>query len=297
MKQVSGLRLLVNISLLFLSVIFIALAYKNVLVYSKETRIKVENEKVQSVSLKVQTDGAVFFIRKPVLATIDGTIEQIISEGVFVNKNELIGRIKGKGVSVDLLSPEKGILQWKEYKDYGFASPKNFNENLLDKNESRAVYSGQDVHKGGAAATILTNDFAYLYLNVKGMNISKNAKSIYFTSAKTALPIKGDIVFKGKGYIVCKVNDYLKYILDENNFLLLTNKINGIIINKRDVVKKNGKEGIYVLNGKRVKFIATKVYKSGNQLFAEMPATMSSAVVVKTPRIVTEGEIVNEVNR
>ena len=299
MKQASGIKLLLNISLFLLSVIFIALAYKNVLVYSNEARIKVKNEKVQPVYLKIQTKGAAFSVRKPILATIDGTIEQTISEGTFVDKNELIGKIKDKSISVDLLSPEKGILQWKRYEDYGFTFPKSFNENLLDKDKSEIVYPGEDVHKGEIVGTILANDFAYLYLNTKEINISKNAKTIYFIPAKAPMPIKikVEIVFKGKGYIVCKVNDYLRYVLNENNFLLLTNKINGVIINERDIVRKNGREGIYILNGKMVKFIATKIYKSGKQFIAEMPAGTDSAIVVETPRIVTEGEIINEVNK
>ncbi len=295
MNQLSGIKLLVNISLFLLSIILIISAGSNILAYSKTSHIKVENIKVQTIWLKIQAEGFVLFDMKPTLSQIDGILEPIIEDGVFVTKNEVIGRIKNEEAVADLLSPGKGILQWARYKNYDFNLPADLNNNSINKNEFDIIYPGEFIHEGEIVATIIPNEFAYLYL--ENINIPEDIKTLYFSQFQNNTLIEGNIIFRENKFVVCKVYDYLEYILNENIFLVQYINTNGIIIADKDIVQKNGKTGIYVLNGEKVQFMETRIYRDAEKIVAEIPDTRSAITVVRTPHIVTEGKIINETGK
>lgn len=295
MNQLSGIKLLVNISLFLLSIILIISAGSNILAYSKTSHIKVENIKVQTIWLKIKAEGFVLFDTKPALAQIDGVLEPIIEDGVFVTKNEVIGRIKDKEIVADLLSPGKGILQWARYKNYDFNLPADLNNNSINKNEFDIIYPGEFIHEGEIVATIIPNEFAYLYL--ENINIPEDIKTLYFSQFQNNTLIEGNIIFRENKFVVCKVYDYLEYILNENIFLVQYINTNGIIIADKDIIQKNGKTGIYVLNGEKVQFMETRIYRDVEKIVAEIPDTRSAITVVRTPHIVTEGKIINETGK
>ncbi|MEA3313759.1 MAG: hypothetical protein U9Q18_05225 [Caldisericota bacterium] len=295
MNQLSGIKLLVNISLLLLSIILIISAGSNIIAYSKTSHIKVENIKVQTIWLKIRAEGFVLFDMKPALAQIDGVLEPIIEDGVFVTKNKVIGRIKDKETEVDLLSPGKGILQWARYKNYNFNFPPDLNNNSINKNEFDAIYPGEFIHHGEIVATIIPNEFAYLSL--ENINIPEDINTLYFDQFQNNTLIEGNIIFRGSKFVVCKVYDYLEYLLNENIFLVQYIKINGIIIADNDIVQKDGKTGIYVLNGEKVQFMETRIYRDAEKIVAEIPGTRNAITVVRTPHIATEGKIINETGK
>lgn len=295
MNRLSGIKLLVNISLFLVSIILIISAGSNILAYSKTSHIKVENIKVQTIWLKIQAEGFVLFDMKPTLAQIDGVLEPIIEDGVFVTKNEVIGRIKDKEIVVDLLSPGKGILQWARYKNYDFNFPPDLNNNSMNKNEFNTIYPGEFIHKGEIVATIIPNEFVYLYL--ENINIPEDIKTLYFSQFQNNILIEGNIIFRENKFVVCKVYDYLEYILNENIFLVQYIKTNGIIIADKDIVQKDGQTGIYVLNGEKVQFMETRIYRDAEKIVAEIPDTRNAITVVRTPHIVTEGKIINETGK
>ncbi len=295
MNQLSGIKLLVNISLFLLSIILIISAGINILAYSKTSHIKVENIKVQTIWLKIRAEGFVLFDMKPALAQIDGVLEPIIEDGVFVVKNEVIGRIKDKETVVNLLSPVKGILQWARYKNYDFNLPADLNNNSINKNEFDTIYPGEFIHEGEIVATIIPNEFAYLYL--ENINIPEDINTLYVSQSQNNTLIEGNIIFRENKFVVCKVYDYLEYILNKNIFLVQYIKTNGIIIADKDIVQKDGKTGIYVLNGEKVQFMETHIYKDAEKIVAEIPDLRNAVTVIRTPHIVTEGEIINETRK
>jgi hypothetical protein len=295
MKQLSGIKLLANISLFLLSIILIISAGSNILAYSKTSHVKVENIKVQTIWLKTRVEGFVLFDMKPALSQMDGVLEPVIEEGVFVAKNEVIGRIKDKETVVNLLSPGKGILQWARYKNYDFNLPADLNNNSINKNEFDAIYPGEFIHKGEVAATIIPNEFAYLYL--ENINIPENINTLYFSQFQNNTLIKGNIVFRGDKFVACKVYDYLEYILNENIFLVQYTNTNGIIISDKDIVQKDGKTGIYVLSRGKVQFMEAHIYRDAEKVVAEISDTLNAITIVRTPRIVSEEEVINETRK
>jgi len=85
--------------------------------------------------------------------------------------------------------------------------------------------------------------------------------------------------------------------LNKNIFLVQYIKTNGIIIADKDIVQKDGKTGIYVLNGEKVQFMETHIYKDAEKIVAEIPDLRNAVTVIRTPHIVTEGEIINETRK
>ena len=295
MNQLSGIKLLVNISLCLLSIILIVSAGSNILAYSKTSHIQAENIKVQTIWLKIRAEGFVLFDMKPAFAQIDGILEPIIEDGIFVTKNEVIGKIKDKEIVVDLLSPGKGILQWARYENYDFDFPPDLKNNPINKNELDTIYPGEFIHYGEIAATIIPNEFAYLYL--ENINIPEDINTLYFDQFQNNTLIEGNIIFRGNKFVVCKVYDYLESILNKNIFLVQYTKTNGIIIGEKDIVQKDGETGIYVLTGEKVQFMETHIYRDAEKIVAEIPDTRNAITVVRTPHIVREGEIINETGK
>ncbi len=285
MENFSAKRLLINVLLLLMAVFMVIAGINRLVSFLKTNNIKVVNEKVADYPVYKQVKGDVFFISLPVVASTNGEIEKLQGNFAYVEKGELIGRIKNKDYSVDIISPGEGLLLWGNLGTY-ISSP----DMLKDKNIKGCNFSltGKKVKEGKVICSVVDNDVFYVRLPV-------NKESIFVYNS--GFTVKGIRKFSIGSSALYSFSQYLKYFLDNENFMVLDDLKKGIKVKSNIIVKKGNKEGIFIVQGNVIKFVSVSTYPmiDGYKLVVgNFTENKNSVIVIATPHLVHNGEIFNE---
>ncbi len=283
MENFSAKRLFVNVLLLLISVFMVLSGVSRLISFLKASSIRVVNEKVTDYPVYKQMDGDVFFISVPVVASASGEVEKLFGNFSYVKKGEIIGRIKNSEYTVDILSPSEGLLLWgsmgsyySRLEDFENGSSEGCNFELSNKN----------AEKGKVICSVVNNDNFYIRLPVR-----ENSILLYCNG----INVKGSVVYSGKKFSIYELNQYMKYFLTKNSYLVFTGSKNGIKLRSNVIVKRNGKQGIYIVSGNIIKFVPVTSYPLENGYnLATGNFNSNSVIVITTPRFVRNGEIFNE---
>lgn len=283
MENFSARRLFVNVLLLLISVFMVLSGINRLISFLKANNIRVVNEKVTDYPVYEQMDGDVFFISVPVVASASGEVEKLFGNFSYVEKGQLIGRIKNSEYTVDILSPSEGLLLWGSMGSYYSCLEdfKNGNSKGCD-----LELSNKNAKKGKVICSVVNNDNFYIRLPVKESNILVYCNGI---------TVKGDAAYRGRDFSIYRLNQYMKYFLTKNSYLVFTGSENGIKLRSDVIVKQNGKQGIYVVFGNIIKFVPVVTYplEDGYNLVTGN-FNSNNVIVITTPRLVRNGEIFNE---
>ncbi len=283
MENFSAKRLLLNVLLLLMAVFMIVAGINRLTSFLKVNSVKVVNEKLAIYPVYKQMEGNAFFMAVPVVASANGNIEKLVGDFNYVEKDELIGRIKSADFSVDILSPSEGLLLWGRFKSY--LSSLNDIKRLNFAEDDFSV-TGETAKKGDVICSVVNNDVFYIAL-------PSEKKELFLYEG--GFTIRGTLKWSGKNFSLYSFNQYMKYFIDKKNYLVLEGFKKGVKVKSDMIVEKGGEDGIYIVRGNIIKFVPIVSYPLGNEYrLAVGQFKASSIIVVATPRLVRNGEIFNE---
>ncbi len=283
MDNFSARRLFVNVVLLLMAVFMCLAAISRLSSFIKANSIKVENEKIAEYPVYASITGEVYFVSLPVKSPSDGSVEKLVGNFSFVYKGELLGRIHSDAYTTDIISPGEGVLLWGYFDKYfsDVESIENYKSGAVKFNPISS-----NVLKGDIVCSILNNDYVYVKLGV-------NRKSIYLKG--DGWSTEGINIYPNKNFSIYKMEQFTKYFINKNVFLVLEGVKKGVKLNKSVVVKKGSTSGIYIVSYNVIRFLPVKIYAlQDGYVLASGNFDSNSVIVVSTPGIVRDGEIFNE---
>ncbi|MGC8721095.1 MAG: hypothetical protein ACP5SB_00745 [Caldisericaceae bacterium] len=265
---------------------------KDVFSFARSETLKIESVNVDSVPIAQTVSGKVVFAAEKVVSPSSGQIVFVKDNGAYVDKGTLIARIQGKEFSTDVLSPARGIFIWDElanyirsYKEIGQISDSDF---ICDR-----LKQGQSVKSSQIIGSIATNDDFYLMLDT---NSFTNVKIVQVVIDSVFTSASGSVVQSNATGLVVDMSKFFNELYDKKQFTVISKVINGFRVNANDIVKSGGVSGIYIVNGNRLKFLPVEVYDVSHQTYVSVKdenfASFSSFLIVRSPLMVREGEVI-----
>ncbi len=286
MERFSGFRLLVNLTLLILSIFLLIAAYQQFHGFVRMNIVKVVNEKSVYYPVYNSVEGKALFISHPVKSISSGSIERLVGNFSFINKGDLIGRIKSEGYTYDIIAPSNGLLVWKSFDKYfnSLQEIDNFKGDVSFKNTSVLT------NKGSTACTIINNDMAFVKIN--SPEIASRLSISFYNSGNL---VSSQRVFHSKDCSTFEVNVFLKYFIGKSKFTVFDGFKKGIKVDSNMVIKEGGNTGIFIVLNNVITFVPARIYDMENdKILAVINDSSNSVIVVTTPHFVENGEIFNE---
>ncbi|GEM_PF-3651434 len=286
MRRFSVSRLIAVVVVITVIIFLILSSYEQLRGFISSNAVEVENMKNALHPIYSEINGEALVLSVPVPSPATGTLEKLAGNYTFVNKGDLIGRIKSSEYTYDILSPDNGVLLWFGFNKYfkSLQDMERFKENL------QFTETGKDVEKGSFVCSIINNDFALVRTDSRD---TKKSEKITFDLDGNY--IDGKLVFSTSEYNYYRVSEFVKYFLFKERFSLLNGFKRGIVVNKKVVANMNGEYGLFTVQGNVIKFIPGKIQNlDKDKVLVELVGIDANSVtVILTPHIVRNGEIFN----
>ncbi len=286
MRRFPVSRLIAVVIVITVIIFLILSSYEQLHGFISSNSVKVENMKNALHPTYSEINGETFVLSVPVLSPSTGILEKLVGNYTFVNKGDLIGRIKSSEYTYDILSPDNGVLLWFGFNKYfrSLQDMEQFKENL------QFVETGKNVKKGNFVCSIINNDFALIRTDARD---TKNSKKIIFNLNGNY--IDGNLVFSTSKYNYYKISEFVKYFLFKELFSLLEGFKRGVVVNKKIIAEINGNYGLFIVQGNVIKFMPGEVQNlDKDRVLVELNGIDANSVtVVLTPHLVKNGEIFN----
>jgi hypothetical protein len=283
-------KLFVILVIIFVSFFVLISVTKDIFSFVQSQTLRIETVNINVVPITETVVGSAVFAAEKIVSPCDGNITFVQSPGTYVDKGTVLARIAGKDFSTDIVSPAKGIFLWDVLSAYEGSLDKALDINNLILYELK---QGQNVKTSDVIGSIAgNNDFA-LRLNVK---LEESAKSIPIILNGSLITVVGSVIKNSGDEAILKLNSFFDELYNKKKFDIVIKKIRGFEVDKRDIVKANGVEGIYVVNGDRLKFLAVDVYKVSDKIYVSVKDTNFSSfttfLMAKSPLLLKEGDLV-----
>ncbi len=284
MENFSAKRLLVNVLFLLMAVFMVIAGINRLSSFVKASSIRVLNEKVADYPVYKEMRGCVFFTGLPINAPIGGRVEKFFGNFSYVEKGQVVGKIKGADYAVDLVSPQEGLLIWGNFESYYSSAEEIEKESSNDCN--KFVLTGKEVGKGNVVCSVIGNDVFYVRLPLK-------AKQVYIYVG--GFTVKGSAEYSGDGFSIYSLDQYEKYFVDKKSFMILEGIKKGIKVRDDVIISRKGVKGVYIVEGNIIRFVPVVSYPMEKN-FRLITGKFGSenVILIATPRLVKDGEIFNE---
>ena len=281
------LKKLVSFFLAFCSVFFFITFGKHSVGFIKSNTLSIKSENISKISVEEDAKGFSIFAGVPVYSRAAGRIAFKVQPGSFVEKGAIVG-ILMNGESQNLIdSPASGI-----FLNYSLSKYENkIDDVLLDpNNEPNLVKDRSYVESNGIIGSVITDNNFYVCL--KGIKVGDSKKYLTFLLSDGISETIGTVVRIDGDYTFVLLKDYINYFLGKSEFRVITNALKGIIVDNKNIVKKNGKNGILIVNGNRISFFETKFIPIDKSHSAAEVNNYGSLLVVEKGHFLAENEII-----
>ncbi len=264
---------------------------KDFVSFVKSKTVKIVAVNANIISVDEKTEGTTLFLSLPIFSNADGIIHFLIADGVFVNKGSIVAQIVDKDSETDILSPEKGIFLRCSLNYYtvllnDFINDKVTTFSINNVNEGKKIHSGDII-----ASVVKSNDYL---IKIGSLNVSDLPNTVGIKVEGSLEPIKASVVKSKEGNIYLQLNDFFQELYDKKTFTVFFSDIRGFEVEKRDVVKREGSSGVYIVNGDRVRFVLVDLYDADDKLLASIKdpyfKEFSTFFLIKAPSFVKEGD-------
>jgi hypothetical protein len=237
--------------------------------------------------VEVKVKGFPIFATVPIYSQSVGSVEFNVVAGNFVEKNTVIGVLTSEEKRELITSPASGIFLNYAFKKYA----NTVNNSLLDSNNEPFLVKGNSyVQPNEILGSVITDNSFYVCLKDAKINDSK--KNLVFILDNGFLDISGTVVkIEGDNTFVL-IKDYLNYFFGKNEFFVRTDIVRGILVEGKNIVEKNGKRGLLIVNGNRISFLETTLVPLDNGRFIAEVNDYNALLIVKNVRFLGENEII-----
>jgi hypothetical protein len=278
--------------IVFVSV-FILISYsKDLVSFVKSQTLRIYAVNVDILPIVETVEGNTIFAAVQVNSPSDGRIAYVVDNGMFVDKGTLLARIIGKDYSTDVLSPSQGIFLWESLSTYSDSL-----DTLVNSNPN---FTFKDINQGSNAkanetigSVVCGNSFA---VKIHVNNGDSLPQSIPIALNGSLNVINANVVKSDGKEAFLRLDSFFKELYDKKQFDIVLKMIRGFEVDKKDIVKRKGVYGIYVVNGDRVKFVEVELYNAPNKIYVSIKdpnfASFNTFLVVKSTLFVKEGDLV-----
>lgn len=284
-------KLFVIFVIIFVSFFVLISLTKDIFSFVESQTLRIETVNINVVPITETVVGSAVFAAEKIISPCDGNITFVQSPGMYVDKGTVLARIAGKDFSTDIVSPAKGIFLWDVLSGYESSLNK-----ALDINNNFILYElkqGQNVRTSDVIGSVAVSNGFGLRLNAK---LEESAKSIPIVLDGCLVTVVGSVIKNSGSEAILKLNSFFDELYNKKQFDIVIKKIRGFEVDKRDIVKADGVEGIYVVNGDRLKFLAVDVYKVSDKIYVSVKDTNFSSfttfLMAKSPLLLKEGDLV-----
>ncbi len=287
MKRFPVARLLFNLVIIISSIFLVISSYQQFHGFLRVSAIKVTNEKEINYPVCQSIAGEAFFISYPVESPSAGVVEKLVENYTFVNKDELICRIKSNGHTYDVFAPDSGLLLWGTFNKY-FSS---LDKIISFKKDIEFSNTPNRIGENSTLCSILNNDFTFVR-----MKNSEALKSSAINVYVNGNPVSAKKVLSSNEYAFFKISELVKYFINKNEFSVFEGFKRGVVLNKGVLVSNGKEQGVFIVRHNVIKFVTVKTYNLNENEVVAVPddGNLDSLIVILTPHLVKDGEVFNE---
>ncbi|MCI4463351.1 MAG: hypothetical protein JHC30_04190 [Caldisericum sp.] len=281
-------KIVVIIAILIILVIFLGLA-NDVRSFIRKNIVRFYAVNLSYYEVYSEVNFKLLFCATNIVAPDEGDVQFLRENFDYVQRGEIIAILSTKNGIVEITSPASGYL----LKGFVNKECKSFNELLSVNSEFKFEWnSRKDVKVGSPFASIILSD---AILAIPYNEQPPDTISIYISDF-----VKANAVFvsKDENYAFYRISDFLPEIFSmEKRIKILDSIVYGFKVPKNAIVKKNGEDFVYIVNGNVIKDLKVKIIQDDSGLLlvkVDDPdfSEFKSFIVVLTPKLFKVGEIV-----
>lgn len=281
-------KIVVIISILIVLVLFLGLA-NDLRSFIRKNFVRFSTVNLSYYETYSEVSFKLLFCATNILAPEDGEVQYMRNNFDFVKKGEVIAILHTKSGILEITSPSSGLL----LKASVNKECKSLNELLSNAIEFKYEWNlRSDVSSGSPCATIVLND---TILAIPFEERSPNKISIYISDFVKATV---EFISKDEKYAFYRLSDFVPEVFSMNKRIkILKEIVYGFKVPKGAIVKKNGENFVYIVNGNVIKNLKVRIIEDTSDLSLvklEDPefSEFKSFIVVLTPKLFKVGEVV-----
>jgi len=283
-RKIVSLIAVVTILVLTLNII------RDVRGFVRKNIAKFETENFSYYNISKNIPYNLILIGKNIVTEYSGDVEYLKSNFDYVSKDEIVAKIISTDLIGGLYAPISGIFL-KGFVSYEF-------ENATDIFNSDVKFKFNDIEKSSFSknepigCVVLPNEF---YIRVNKNDYSQDKITFLINDF---VKVSGTKVFESETFSYYKFDKYLESFLKNGKALKVFEKsVYGLKVPKESIISSYNKNYIFIVNGNVIKKVEIQIeqieYNYAIITLKDSNFTnFSSLIVVLTPRIFKEGEIV-----
>lgn len=283
-------RIILVLAILIVVVLVFGIG-RDIIYLLKSKLIKVDCVNVSYYDIFKELKFRAILDAEPVLATFNGTVDYLVENGTYVNKGDLVAVISSEEEKGELRANTEGI-----FLNY-VLSPVNAYGSLQDDFDfySSSVeqrYGGSKVKEKDFVASIVKDNTYELVFRKEDVTCPVENLRIILDDGITR--VKPNSVRESGNCIFLRLSSYLLPIIQRNSISVSLGRVYGLKIEKEEIVERDGKRGVFIVNGDNVLFLPLDIIQIGDYMVGKIDDERFSEfkyfLVVKTPILVKEGQ-------
>jgi len=281
-------KIVVIIAILIVLVLFLGLA-NDVRSFIRKNIVRFYTVNLSYYEVYSEVNFKLLFCASNIVAPDEGTVQFLRENFDYVQKGEIIAILSTKNGIVEITSPASGYF----LKGFVNKECKTLDELLSVNSEFKFEWnSRKDVEVGSPFASIILSD---AILAIPYNEQPPDTIIIYINDF-----VKANAVFvsKDENYAFYRISGFLPEIFSmEKRIKILDSIVYGFKVPKNAIVKKNGEDFVYIVNGNVIKDLKVKIIQDDSGVLlvkVDDPdfSEFKSFIVVLTPKLFKVGEIV-----
>jgi hypothetical protein len=278
---------IVSFFLIFSSIFFLITFWKHAVGFIRSNTLDIQSENVSYVPVTINAKGFIVFAGLPVYSDFNGKVELEVEPGNYVEKGDAVCFIVSGDKKNTVLSPASGV-----FINYGMKQYYNNIDNVsfVEDNQPYPIRNYSHIEENGIIGSIVTDNNFYVCLQTS--NSFKIDQTLSFIFDGGFLKIDATVKNTRENNTVILLRDYLNLFFNKNEFTVIINTVKGIVVNSDNVVNKNGKSGILIINGNRISYFETNLVPLEDGKFVASVEGYNTLLVVKKGLFFGQNEII-----